>query len=229
MIQFNLLPDVKLQYIKTQHTKRLVMIISLLAAIASVALVSILFITVQVAQKKHLNDLSKDIAVEIKKLNSTEDLNKILTIQNQLNSLPQLHTNKPITSRIFGYVQQITPVQADISSLQLNMETNTITISGTADSVVTANKFADTVKFATYKSSTVTSGKPFKNVVTSLSAGQLKASFGLTFEFDPALFSSADTPVITVPTIISTRSETEKPATVFKEAPAAATTKTGGN
>ena len=221
MIQFNLLPDVKLQYIKTQHTKRLVMIVSLLATSASVALLAILFVTVQVAQKKHLNDLSKDISTQIKKLNNTDDLNKILTIQNQLNSLSGLHADKPVASRLFGYVQQITPVQADIATLNVDLSTNKMTITGTSDTVVTANKFADTLKFATYTSSATTSGKPFSNVVTTLSVGPQKTTFGLTFDFDPVLFASAEAPKLVVPNIISTRSETEKPSTVFKEAPAA--------
>ena len=151
MIQFNLLPDVKLEYIKTRRTKRLVVIVSMFAAGISVAALIIMFLTVQVAQKKHITDLNKDIASQKKTLTDTPDLNKILTIQNQLKHLPDLHASKPISSRIFGYVQQITPVQADIASLNVDFSAGTMTIAGTADTLITVNKFADTVKFATYK------------------------------------------------------------------------------
>ena len=144
MIQFNLLPDVKLKYIKTQRTKRVVMVGSLIAASVSVALFVVLFLSVQVAQKKHLNDLSRDITKQVSTLSGTQDVNKILTIQNQLNSLPKLHADKPITSRIFGYIAQVTPTQASISLLNVDFTLDTITVTGSADSVVTVNKFADT-------------------------------------------------------------------------------------
>ena len=229
MIQFNLLPDVKLQYIKAQRTKRLVMVISLVAAALSIALVTVLFLTVQVAQKKHLKDLSSDIVDQTKKLNSVEDLNKILTIQNQLNSLTTLHQSKPVTSRLFGFIQQVTPVQASISKLDIDFSVNTLTIVGTVDTLLTANQFSDTLKFATYKTAATDKGKPFSNVVTTLGLGDKKSTYVLTMSFDPVLFLSAEVPVLTVPAITSTRSETEKPATLFKEAPAPVPTKTGGN
>ena len=91
MIQFNLLPDVKIKYIKTQRTKRMVILVSLLVSAASLALVTIMFVSVQVIQKKSLNDLSKDIVAETKQLQDVQDLDKILTIQNQLTALPALH------------------------------------------------------------------------------------------------------------------------------------------
>lgn len=216
MIQFNLLPDVKLDYIKTRRTKRLVVIISLSAAGVSLAVLIIMFLTVQVAQKKHLADLSKDIKSQESALTSTPDLDKILTIQNQLKSLPTLDANKPVTSRLFGYVQQVTPVQADISKLDLDFSANTMVISGSATDLATANKFADTLKFATYSTSTVSNGKPFSNIVTTLSRDEKVASYSLTLNFDPLLFASAEAPVLTVPKIISTRSATEKPEAVFK-------------
>lgn len=227
MIQFNLLPDVKLEYIKSKHTKRLVVIVSLFAAGVSLAVLVVMFLTVQIAQKKHISDLNKDIAAQEKTLSDTADLNKILTIQNQLAHLPELHNTKPVTSRLFGYIQQITPVQADISSLTLDLQANTVTIAGSADSLVTINKFADTLKFATYKTSTTDKGKPFSNVVTTLSTGAKdKASYSLTFGIDPVLFDGKEVPELIVPKIISTRSETEKPSAVFKES---TTVKTGGN
>lgn len=223
MIQFNLLPDVKLDYIKTRRTKRLVMVVSMFAAGISLAALIILFLTVQIAQKKHITDLDKQIASQEKTLTETPDLNKILTIQNQLTHLTQLHDKKPLTSRIFGYIQQITPDTAPIASLNLDLVADTVSITGTADSVPTINKFSDTLKFATYKSSTTDTGKPFTNVVTTLTGGNGKATYVLTFNIDPILFSGSETPVLSVPNKITTRSVTEKPAAVFKED----TTKTG--
>lgn len=223
MIQFNLLPDVKIKYINTQRTKRTVMLASFIVGAVSVALLAIMFVSVQVIQKKSLNDLSKDIVSETKQLQNVPDLDKILTIQNQLASLPALHDGKPVTSRILEYVPLVTPAAATISSLDVDFSTNTFTISGNADSAATVNKYADTLKFATYKTATVQEGKPFTNVVTTVSVSTQatdptrRASYLLTFNFDPVLFSNTEKPTLVVPKITSSRSETEKPSAIFKE------------
>lgn len=243
MIQFNLLPDIKLKYIKTQRTKRIVMLASIITTGVSLLLLATLYVSVQIVQKKRIDSISKDIVAQVKSLNDTKDLNKILTIQNQLNSLPDLHNKKPVasrlfgsniqqatpaqasngekpvTSRLFGYIEQVTPAQANIAKMDIDFDANTISIVGTADNLVTVNMFADTLKFATYKSTKTDKGKPFSDVVTVLAINDKGASFTLTFKFDPVLFGSDDTPTLIVPKIISTRSETEKPASVFKEQP----------
>lgn len=225
MIQFNLLPDVKLDYIKARRTKRLVMLVSVSAAGVCFAALIIMFLTVQVAQKKHISDLNKDIKAATKTLKDTADLDKILTIQSQLSALPALHDNKPLTSRIFGYIQQVTPVQADISNLNIDFAASTVTIAGKADTVITVNKFADTLKFASYKNTTTENGKPFTDVVTTIANGDKGASYTLSFNIDPALFVGSDSPTLVVPKITTTRSATEKPAAVFKDS----STETGGN
>lgn len=219
MVQFNLLPDVKLQYIKTRRMKRIVTIVSLTVAVASVIALVLVFVSVQVAQKKHLANLNKDIAKEVKTLNSVEDLNKILTVQNQLKSLPGLYDDRKISSRIFGYISQLTPAAANISSFKLDMNGNTVSIAGTADGTTTINQYADTLKFVTYTTTAVKEEdqkRAFSNVVTNLALTDKKTTFVINASFDPVLFDGKETPVIKVPKIISTRSETEKPQ-VFKE------------
>ncbi len=223
MIQFNLLPDVKIKYIKTQRTKRVVILSSLIVSAVSVGLLAALFVSVQVIQKKSLNDVSKDIVAQTKQLQNVQDLDKILTIQNQLSALPELHDNKPVSSRILSYMTQVTPALVSISALDVDFTTNTITITGSADSAATVNKYVDTLKFATYTTDKTTTGKPFTNVVTTVSLTAVsadpkqKAGFLLTFGFDPILFSNTATPTLVVPKITSTRSETEKPSAIFKE------------
>ena len=86
MIQFNLLPDVKLEYIKAKKSKRLVALISTLTCAVAIALVVLLFTVVNVFQKQHLSDLNADIKKYSTSLKNTKDLDKILTIQNQLKS-----------------------------------------------------------------------------------------------------------------------------------------------
>lgn len=218
MIQFNLLPDVKIAYLKTQRTKRTVILSSVIAAVVFLVILGLLFVSVQVVQKKTLKDVSKDIEKEMSALTATQDLDKILTIQNQLSSLPGLHDKKPIASRLFDYIVVVTPTNAKINKLDVDFSTNTISIAGTADSLSTINRFADSIKFATYKTASVSDVKPFSNVVTTPTLDATnKPSYIITFNFDVNLFSNTEQPTLSVPTIISNRSATEKPTNIFKD------------
>lgn len=222
MIQFNLLPDVKLEFIRARRMKRTVIMVSATIAASSLVLLVLLFLAVSVFQKKHLNDLSRDITTVSQKLQNTEDLNKVLTVQNQLNSLSGLYDQAPVTSRLFGYLQQITPNAAGISDLNLDFTTNILTIKGTSDSLETVNKFVDTVKFTTYKAADDTQTKAFKSVVLSnFSRTQEQSTYEIAIGFDPVIFDNATTITsLTVPTnFITTRSQTESPNELFQSSP----------
>src|SRR5690349_3135220 len=116
MIQFNLLPDVKLQYIKARRTKRAVMVMSVLVGGTALTIMVLLFLVVNVFQKKHLNDVNKDIKSYTNQLQQTPNLSKILTVQNQLQSLPDLFNKKPSVGRLFTYITQTTPSDITISN-----------------------------------------------------------------------------------------------------------------
>ena len=235
MIQFNLLPDVKLQYMKARYRQRLAVTISFLVSGFFLVVMVLLFFFVRVGQTHHMNSLSSDIEATTNQLKETQDLDKILTIQNQLNSLPALHNNKVISSRLFDYLVQLTPKQATISDATLDFELGTINIKGNADSLGTVNKFTDTLKFTDYKSGGAAplEGKAFSNVVLKSfsitgpeAAGQAnkQITYEIDLNFDPNIFAnlldengkSTDL-TLTIPNIISTRSE--KPASLFEAQP----------
>lgn len=153
MIQLNLLPDVKLEYIKARQRKRMVFGTSIIISAFFLSILIALFVLVKFAQKEHITNLDKDIAAKTEELKSKEDLDKILTIQNQLNSLPALHNQKPVTSRLFDYLIQLTPAQATISDVTLDFADNSIIIEGNSDEISTINKFVDTLKFTGYVTS----------------------------------------------------------------------------
>ena len=159
MIQLNLLPDVKLQYIKAERTRGLVLSTAALITAAAIALL-ILLLVIGGLQKKHISDLNKDIKSNTAKLQSQKDIAKILTVQNQLNSLTALHDSKPAAANLFGYLNGVTPVQVSITSFNIDFTSQTATITGTADSLSSVNKYVDTLKFTTY--TTEDSSKPTK-------------------------------------------------------------------
>ncbi|MES2971657.1 MAG: hypothetical protein V4702_05020 [Patescibacteria group bacterium] len=218
MIQFNLLPDVKREYVRARRNKRMTLLIASLAAGAAFAVLVILFVGVQIFQKKYSADLSKDIKSESSKLKGIQDLEKILTIQNQLAILPELHNKKPVATRTLDYFKQVTPAKASIAKMNLDYDTQIMNITGAADAISTINKFVDTLKFTTYKTEDGKEGNAFNSVVLSTFGRDDKgASYQITFKFDPIIFSNDSPVALTVPAgKITTRSETEKPDSLFQ-------------
>lgn len=227
-VQFNLLPDAKLTHVKTQRTKGLVVSIAFLASAVALALLAILFLSVQAVQKKMIGDADKNITRLTKELKAVPNIEKALTIQNQLNSLPDLHQKKHITSRIFSYLPQVTPANITISRLDINLAEGTMAIDGRADSQVAVNTFIDTLKFTTYKVGGTDSGKNAFPTVTqsAFTINPGNVTYGLTITFDPVLFANdqlddsgkALTPELVVPKLTTTHASASSSAEqIFQE------------
>jgi hypothetical protein len=238
MIQFNLLPDVKLEYLRSERIKRLVVMGSSIIVAISLVLFAFLFSYVRIGQKRHISNLTKDIASRVDELKGQQDLEKVLTIQNQLKTLPGLHQQKPVVTRLFadptvnkpGYIAQVTPQDVKIASINIDFQQLTVVVQGSAPSIEIINKFADTLKFTTYTAVPVGSTQPagevakpqelkaFSSVVLAgFGLDEAGVSYQLTATFDKALFDSSQEVVLTVPKLISTRSETEKPKALFQQ------------
>jgi Tfp pilus assembly protein PilN len=221
-IQFNLLPDIKLEYLRTNRTKNLVLSICIIVSVVSLTVLLLLLATVQVVQKQQMNSAQKALDEANDQLNDISDLDRIVTIQNQLKSLVTLHQNKHATERIFDYIKQVTPTKASINKLNLDLGENTMTISGNADSQKTVNIFIDTLKFTTFNLGEEASGLPaFSNVVqTTFAINQGSVSYQLDMSFDEKLFSNnlldkdgrPQTPTLSVPTLTTTRSALDDPS-----------------
>lgn len=218
MVQFNLLPDIKIQYLKARHQKRLFMLISTVVTIATVVIVVLLASFVFGVQRKSINDLNKDIDSKGNALSSTPDLNKILTVQNQLNALPALHDDKAVATRLFEYVSQVTPAEATVARLNVNFIENTLTVSGSATNLEVVNVFADTLKFTMYTTADDKTPKPaFSEVVLSnFGRDEKMATYTITTKFDPVIFSELAEVTLTVPNVVTTRSEVAQPSALFK-------------
>lgn len=220
MIQFNLLPDIKIQYLKARRQKHIVILISVLATAVALAVFILLLTTVFVLQKKNISDLNKDIKSSGDQLQNVKDLNKILTVQNQLGSLTALHDKKVVSSRLLGYLTQVTPAEASVSKLQVDYATNTMMVGGGAPSLNTVNTYTDTLKFTKFSVGESTSEKnAFTNVeLKSFRRDAKNATYEISLRFDPQIFSNQKEVKLNVPKIITTRSETDKPADVFQGA-----------
>jgi Tfp pilus assembly protein PilN len=234
-LQFNLLPDVKQEYLKTRQTKRT--IITAAVAVTGVALFIMLFMmtTVYVVNKKQLSDANKDIANYSGQLKKIPNLDKILTVQNQLKSLSSLHDQKHKVSRLFNYLPQVTPLNVCIGKIDLDLKGNTLTIDGTSDSQKSINTFIDTLKFTKYDLDGKSTDKyAFPSVVENqfgidtTSSTDVKcngksapASYQLNVQYDLALFANTNnqTVELKVPQgLVTTRSVLDNPSSLFNGA-----------
>ncbi len=222
MTQFNLLPDVKLEYLKAARYKKLVTGISVLVSI--VALVtSVLLFSYSAIQSQQIKSLGSDIKKQGSNISSS-NINDLLTIQNQIASLTSLHEQEPEVSNLDTYLNQLIPTTANIDTISLDFNQHTITMSGSADSLVTINKLVDILKFATYSIKGQSGSQPaFSGVVLqsfSIQSSQNKqAGYSINFNFDPNLFNNTETITLNVPNQATTRSEIDQPSILFKPNP----------
>lgn len=217
MIQFNLLPDVKIEYVRAQRTKRLVMGTAVIATLSTFALFLLLLIAVQGVQKQNIKSLNSDIKKYSSELESTPDLNKILTIQNQLAALNNLHNKKVVASRIFDVMQRTTPVEVTISDHLVDFTANKMSITGAAVSLDRVNTFVDTLKFTKFVHNDNSSSNAFSSVVLSQFGRDDKGStYTITLAFDPGIFAIAEKGTVVVPTTVTTRSILGQPTDIFK-------------
>ena len=200
MIQFNLLPAVKLEYVKAQRTKHLLILISVVSSAVALLVLTLSIISVDVVQKKSLSDLNNDIGTYSRQLKSVKDLDKILTVQNQLTTLTSVHDQKPVASRLFDYISQITPAQASLNKLTVDFTTNTIIFGGTAPSQAVVSTYTDTLKATTYKTASAKGVPAFSSVVlSSFARDDTGATFTITCSFDPLIFNSQNAVTLKVP------------------------------
>ncbi len=226
-LQVNLLPEIKQQYIKAQSQRRLVISISIIvSAIAVVLLISLL--AIDLSQKKHLRDLNRDITNETSTLKNEPNINKILTVQNQLRSLTALHAGEPAAQRLFTtYLNEVTPAKVSIDNLNISFTQYTAILTGTADSLSSINQYVDTLKTTTYKSSAVkTPTNAFSNVVLSTfgisgstSTPNQAASYTINLSYDKNIFDITQQDITLSVPPITTRADVSQSPDLFIAAP----------
>jgi Tfp pilus assembly protein PilN len=192
MIQFNLLPDVKKEYISANRQKKLITSIAIIVSAVSLSFVFLLFLFVQVGQNKNIDDLTEDIASKTSEINETENLSSMLTVQNQLALITPLHESKPETSRVFSVITFVSPQNIKLETLDLTLEDSTIKLSGTADNAATVNLFVDNIKAAQFALSTdlETRLPVFSAVNTTINGSDEGATFDIIMNFDPQIFNN---------------------------------------
>lgn len=210
MIEINLLPNVKRELLKTRAMRNRVISISFLVGGASIAAVVVLALILgsQIAGEAVQSGVIKD---RNDKLMAVEDLNKVVTIQNQLTKINEQHSRKKINSRIFDVVTAVNPVvpnNVSFSDIKVNPESKTITLEGSAvngySALETLKKTILNTKIQTTdgdKSSEVSLTKDIKDGDTSFgenSEGKKVLQFSFSFEYAEELLAPANNGTVSV-------------------------------
>ena len=210
MIEINLLPNVKRELLKTRVMRNRVISISFLVGGVSIAAVVVLALILgsQIAAEAVQNGVIKD---RNDKLMAVEDLNKVVTIQNQLTKINEQHSGKKINSRIFDVVTAVNPVapnNVSFSDIKVNPGSKTITLEGSAvngySALETLKKTILNTKVQTTdgdKSSEVSLTKEIKDGDTSFgenSEGKKVLQFSFSFEYAEELLAPANNGTVSV-------------------------------
>ncbi len=191
-VQINLLPEAKADFVKGQANQARWLKLTVLVAGVLAALFIIVAGLVYGLQRHQLSSAAKNLASAQAQLQQVPDLNKMLTVKNQLNTLIGLHDQKHAAGRLFGFLSKVTPAKATISSLAIDFKTSAMTLSGNADSLSTVNALIDTLKLAQMKSdNNPTPQAAFPSVVeSSFGSSGGNTNYSLNIKFAPSLFDN---------------------------------------
>lgn len=205
MIQVNLIPDVKQELISARRMRATVVSASILAMIVSGGIVTLLAVYVFAGQA--VRDTLADAAIksEYGKLEKVEDLDNMLTIQNQLTKVSETHANKTISSRLFDVLSVVVPEapnDVSLTSTALDTEEGTLTIEGQgANGFIAYEAFKKTIaatELVYYEADAKEATKtPLASDIVDGERsygedqdGRRVLRFSISFTYDPALFDT---------------------------------------
>lgn len=203
MISVNLLPDVKQEYLRAKRARTQVISIATLLTIVAAGLTVVLALWVYVGQPVVIATTTDSISDRAKKLSNEPELDKYLTLQNQLNNLDALHNGKTDFSRLMSYLPKLNP-QAPNSVTLSNIEVkaddeagNTLVLKGETANYTALNTFRDTLRTAqlAYKvDGSDTAENLFESIVVTRStldksqSGSPVVSFEISTVYNPNAF-----------------------------------------
>lgn len=151
MVELNLLPDVKREFVRAQRTRRQVIALMVLVGIVAIGLVVAVAIYVYGIQLARNAILDGNIENNATELANVEDIDDYLTIQNQLSVLPDLHAEKHEFVRLFDFLPTLNPAAPNnirISQLAVSAEMGTVTINAQARDYQAVTIFENTIENA---------------------------------------------------------------------------------
>lgn len=151
MIEINLLPDVKKEFINAQRTRNTVISVAILVSIAAGVVTLLLAATVYGGQTAVMAAQTESIKKKKDELASKPEIDKYLTVQNQLKNIDALHVSKPLYSQAFGYIQALNPAAPNnvvLTTLEIRAEDSRIELAGSARNFEALTVFKTTLESA---------------------------------------------------------------------------------
>lgn len=156
MISLNLLPDVKKDLLKVRRERNLVMMVSIVAVIGSLAVLGLLFLWMGALTGLKMLDENKinDAKAKIETAKEDEQLDKYLTIQNQLAQIDGLKGGQLIHSRLMDFLVQLNPAEPNnvfLRSVRLTADGEgesadmSVEIEGTTDNFASLDVYKNTL------------------------------------------------------------------------------------
>jgi hypothetical protein len=180
MIEINLVPDIKKEFIKAQKIRATVVTFSIMICVVSISIVALLAIYIFAVQAVRGGLVDSAIDTESRKLIAIPDLSKTVTIQNQLTKISNLNANKNISSRLFDVLKVIIPPAPNniqISNLVVDTDLKTINIDGqAANSYAALEVFKKTINGAILKFTDVNNVK--QEIVLASNINTANTSYG---------------------------------------------------
>lgn len=203
MIELNLLPDIKQEFVHAKRQKRIVIVAMILTSAAAIGLVAILGFYSYIGQSVRQNFADGEINDLSSKLEKKDNLVQNLTVQNQLATIQQLHDAKGVYGRLFEYLKVLNPEapnNVSISKVTVDTTTGTIALEASAKDYPAVTVFKDTLENAKLnyvdpETKEKASPKLFSDVLigsptlTQDSTGQQVTAFKANLTYEPAAFS----------------------------------------
>ena len=136
--------------------------------------------------------------------------------------MPALHQERTIASNLDDVLAVVTPTDIFYNNINVDYDNSAILINAQGSDLIAVNTYVDILKFANFRTaSMIESESPaepaFSSVLTSsINTSDTDVQFSVQLDFDPRIFDEEGVSV-TVPDIISTRSETERPRDIFDQ------------
>ncbi len=231
MIELNLLPDLKKEFIKAQRMRNTVVSGSILTILIALGLLALLATIVYGAQAVIIDNLKKEVTENHKKLAAKPEINKYLTVQNQLELIGSAASERTAYDRIFDYITKLNPAPPNditIYSLVVDAETSSITLEGSTANFETVNNFKNTLenaKLAYSLNGEKHEGNFFTAVTVApptLSAadGRQTAYFNISVAFDPKAFDPDAKDInVTIPKLVTSDADRHSPRELFGASP----------
>jgi len=224
MIQLNLLPDVKKEFLRAEHARRRTIALSILVTIIAAGATVLFAFYVYGVQSVIMYTQTEDIKEKSAELSGIKDIDKYLAIQNQLANLSELHDNKINLSRLLTFLPSLNPAppkNVKLANLDVSTVEKTITFSGIVADYAALTTFKDTLvnsEFSYGTGADAVKSKLFSNI--KIDSAALESTTGVNFSlvatYDEAAFLQKNTNVsVSVPNIETTQSVVGTPQPLF--------------